>query len=116
VDKLRAALKRGDMTGIAKGYSVLRDQLDEYLKGLEAGKEGDLVTWGPSGTWRKAATNLTKEIMDNVSPYMRTVADKKEGAHGPLRRAVGKVADLNEAIARAEDAPEEDLGLPLNLS
>jgi hypothetical protein len=57
VDKLRATLKRGDMTGIAKGYSILRDQLDEYLEGLEADKEGDLVTLDPSGTWREAATN-----------------------------------------------------------
>jgi hypothetical protein len=46
--------------------------------------------------------------MDKVSPYMRTVAGAKEDALGPLRRAMGKVADLNEAIARMEDAPEEE--------
>jgi hypothetical protein len=61
VDKLRAVLKRGDMTGIAKGYSILGNRLDEYLKGLEANKDWDLVTSDPSGKWREAATNLTKE-------------------------------------------------------
>jgi hypothetical protein len=108
VDKLRATLKRGDMTDIAKGYSILRDQLDEYLEGLEADKEGDLVTSDPSGTWHEAATNLTKEILVKVSPYMRTMASEKEDALGPLRRVMGKVADLNEAIGRVEDAPVEE--------
>ncbi len=42
VDKLWAVLKRGDMTGIDRGYSILKDQLDEYLKDLEANKERGL--------------------------------------------------------------------------
>jgi hypothetical protein len=108
VDKLRAVLKRGDMTGIAKGYSILKDQLDEYIKGLKADKEGDLLISDLSGTWREAAMNLTKDILEKVSPYMRTVASEKEDALGPLRRAMGKVAGLNEAITRVEDAPEEE--------
>jgi hypothetical protein len=96
------------MTGIAKGYSSLKDQLDEYLKDLEADKDGDLVTSDPLGTWRKAATNLTKDILEKVSLCMRTRASTKEDALSPLRRAVGKVVGLNEAIARMEDAPEEE--------
>jgi hypothetical protein len=39
--------------------------------------------------------------------YIRTIADEKEGTLGPLRRIMEKVADLNEAAARAEDEPEE---------
>jgi hypothetical protein len=42
VDKLRIAFKKGDMTGIAKGYNTSKDQLDAYLKGLEADRDGDL--------------------------------------------------------------------------
>jgi hypothetical protein len=45
--------------------------------------------------------------MDKVGPYVRTVADEKEGGLGPLRRIMEKVADLNEAAPRAEDKPEE---------
>jgi hypothetical protein len=45
--------------------------------------------------------------MDKVGPYVRTVADEKKGALGPLRRIMEMVADLNKAVARAEDEPEE---------
>jgi cob(I)alamin adenosyltransferase len=38
---------------------------------------------------------------------MRTAANEKEGAIGPLRIAMGKVAELNKAITMAEDKPEE---------
>jgi hypothetical protein len=107
VDKLWVAFKKGDMIGVAKGYNTLKDQLDAYLKGLEADKDGEVVTSDPTEAWHEAATNLMKEIMDKVSPYMRTAANKKEGALVQLRRAMGKVVDLNEAITRAEDAPEE---------
>jgi methionine aminopeptidase len=108
VDKLRVTSRKGDMTGITKGYSALKDQLDVYFKGLEADKDGDVVSSDPTGAWHKAATALTKEIMDKVSPYMRTAPIEKEGGLGPLRRIMGKVADLNEAAVRAEDAPEEE--------
>jgi hypothetical protein len=36
------------------------------------------------------------------------VADEKEDALGPLRRAMGKVASLNKAVAQAKDALEEE--------
>ncbi len=39
---------------------------------------------------------------------MRTVADEKDDALAPLRRAIEEVANLNEAIAKAEDRPEEE--------
>jgi hypothetical protein len=108
VDKLWVVFRKVDMIGVAKGYNTLKSQLDAYLKGLEANKDGEVVTSDPMGAWHEAATNLTKEIMDKVSPYMRTAANEKEGALVPLRRAMGKVVDLNEAITRAEDAPEEE--------
>jgi hypothetical protein len=108
VDKLRTMLRRGDMTGIARGYRILKDQLDEYLKDLEAKKEGDLVTSDLSGKWREAAMNLTKDILEKVSPYRKTAASEKEDALGPLQKAMGKVAGLNKAIARMEDGPEKE--------
>jgi hypothetical protein len=42
VDKVRAVLRRGDMTGITRGYGILKDQLNEYLKDLEVNKEKGL--------------------------------------------------------------------------
>ncbi len=56
------------------------------------------MTSDPSGKWRKAATSLTKDILEKVGLYGRSVADEKEDALGPLRRAMGKVASLNRAV------------------
>jgi hypothetical protein len=51
---------------------------------------------------------LTQEIMDKVSHYMRTVDDQQEDSLAPLRKAMGEVADLNEAVTRAEGRPKEE--------
>jgi hypothetical protein len=47
VEKLWAASGRGDMAGIARGHEALRDQLNTYLKGLEADKDGEKVSLDP---------------------------------------------------------------------
>ncbi len=107
VEKLWAASSKGDMAGIARECEALRNQLNAYLKALEADKDGEMVSSDPTGTWYRAAMALTKEIMDKVGPYVRTVADQKEGSLGPLRRIVEKVVDMNEAATRAVDEPEE---------
>jgi hypothetical protein len=108
VERLQAASsKGGDMPGIARGHVALKNQLGAYLKDLEADKDGEMVSSDPTGAWYRAAMALMKEIMNKVDPCVRTVADEKEGALGPLRRIMEKLADLNEADAKAEDEPEE---------
>jgi hypothetical protein len=98
------------MASIRQGYEALKDQLGMYLTGLEANKDGEKVSSDsdPMGTWHKAAVELTKEIMDKVSPYMRTVANEKDDLLAPLRRAMEEVANLNGAIAKLEDKPDEE--------
>jgi hypothetical protein len=100
-NNLRAAQKKGDMAGIMRGCEVLRAQLNEYLKGIEADEENG-VTSDPLGKWREAASSLMKDILEKVSLYGRTVADEKEDALGPLQRAMEKVASLSEAIAKVK--------------
>jgi hypothetical protein len=106
-EKLQAASSKGNMAGIARGHGALRDQLNTYFKALKADEEREMVSSYSTGTWYRAIIALTKEIMDKVGPYVRTVADEKEGALGPLRSIMETVADLNEATTRAEDEPEE---------
>ncbi len=89
-----------------RGRSVLSTQLEEYLKGMEA-DEGKDVTSDLLGKWRKAAADLTYDILQQVSRYGKDVASQKEDALGPLRRAIGRVAGLSEAINAAKAAPEE---------
>ncbi len=98
-----AMFKKVDMAGITKGYSSLKDQLDEYFKGLEADAEEDQWTSDPSGMWREAAMRLTKDILTNVGPCLRTVASEREDDRGPLRKAMGKISGLNKDVARMED-------------
>ncbi len=107
VEKLQAASSKGDMAGIARRHGALRDQLNAYLKGLEADKDGERVSSDPTGTWYRAAMALTKEMMDKIGPYLRTEANEKEGALGLLRRIIEKVSDLSKAAARAKDKPVE---------
>ncbi len=107
VDKLRTVQRKGDMAGITGGHRVLKDQLDEDRKDVEADEEGGVAS-SLSGNWREAAISLTKKILEKVGLYGRSVADEKEDALDPLRRAMGKVASLNEAVARMEGASEEE--------
>jgi hypothetical protein len=104
---LRTARRKGDMAGIMRGHGVLTAQLNEYLKNIEADEEGG-VTSDPSGKWCVAALSLTNDILEKVSLYGRSVADEKEDALGLLRRVMGNVASLNEAVAKVKDAPEEE--------
>jgi hypothetical protein len=96
------------MAGIMQGYRALKDQLDTYLEGLEANKVGKKLSLDLLGAWYRAAMELTKEIMDKVSPYMRTVTEEKDDHLAPLRRAMEEVANLNEAVAKTEDKLDEE--------
>jgi hypothetical protein len=51
---------------------------------------------------------LTKEIMNKVSPYMRTVTEEKDDPLAPLRRAMEEVANLDETVAKTEDKLDEE--------
>jgi hypothetical protein len=81
-EKLRVANSKGDMARIARGHDTLKSQLNVYLNSLKADKDGETVSSDPTGAWYKAAMALTKEVLDKVGPYIRTVADEKEGALG----------------------------------
>ncbi len=108
MEKLRAVSRGGNMAGITRRYKALKDQLEVYLGGLEINKDGEKVSSDPLGAWRKAAVELTQEIMDKVSPYMRTVAEKKDDPLAPQRWAMEEVANLSEAVVEAEDMPDDE--------
>jgi hypothetical protein len=88
VSMLQVACKRGDMGGIIREFKTLSDQLQEYLKGIEADEDRD-VTLDPSDRWKKAALDVAGDILQQVSGYGRHVANKKEDALGVSDRASG---------------------------
>jgi hypothetical protein len=108
VEKLWAASRKSNMAGITRGYKALKDQLYMYLVGLETNKDGEKVSSDPLRTWHKAAVELTKKIMDKVSPNMRTVTEEKDDPLAPPKRAMEEVANLSEAVAKLEDKPDEE--------
>jgi hypothetical protein len=60
------------------------------------------------------------DILEQFRGYGKDVANKEEDVLGPLRRAMGRIASLNEAVNVAKAAPEEgelrDLGWKLGLA
>jgi hypothetical protein len=119
LDKFKIAGKRGDMAGLIQTKKALTAQLKEYLRGIEADEEGG-VTSDTTGKWRKAATDLTKDVMEQLNGIGRDVGSEEEDARGPLRRALGRIAALSEAVAQAVPEPEEgglsDLGRKLGVA
>jgi hypothetical protein len=60
------------------------------------------------------------DILEQFRGYGKDVANKEEDVLGPLRRAMGRIASLSEAVNVAKAAPEEgelrDLGRKLGLA
>jgi hypothetical protein len=83
VEKLWVASRRGDVAGIMRGYKALKDQLGMYLTGLEVNRDREKVSSDRLGTWHMAAVELTKELMDKASSYMRMVANEKDDLLAP---------------------------------
>ncbi len=59
------------------------------------------------GKWKKTALGLTKDTMEYLSRMGRDVGAEGKGALGPLRRALGRVASLGEAVTKGVIEPEE---------
>ncbi len=108
VEKLCAAWKGGDMAGITHEYKALKDQLDRYLRELEANKDRERVPSDPTAAWCRAATELMREVMRKVGASMEKEVEEEGGPLAPLRKAMEGIVDLNEAIAKLENKPGED--------
>jgi hypothetical protein len=60
-----------------------------------------------TGKWKKTALDLTKDAMEYLSEVGRVVGAEDKDALGPLRRALGRVASLSEAVTTGVLEPEE---------
>jgi hypothetical protein len=77
------------------------------------------VSSNTTGKWKKAAADLTDNILTELK-MGRDMGSEEEDALGPLRRAMGRIAGLSEAINQPKAAPEEgmlmDLGRKLGVA
>ncbi len=106
VSKFKTARGKGDMASLMRVKAALSAQLKKYLDDIEADKE-DRVSSDVTGKWKKAAQDLTKNAMEYLNGRGRDVGTEGEDALGPLRRVLGKVASLSEAVNLGVSEPEE---------
>jgi hypothetical protein len=106
VSKFKVARAQGNMANLMRVKEALSAQLKKYLEDIEADVEGG-VSSDVTGKWKKAALDLTKDAMEHLSGIGRDVGTEGEDALGPLRRAMGKVASLGEAVTSGVVEPEE---------
>jgi hypothetical protein len=106
VSKFKIASEEGDMAGLMRVKAALSAQLKKYLDDIETDKE-DGVSSDVTGKWKRVALDLTKDAMVRLGGMGRDVCAEGEDALGPLRRALGKLASLCEAMICGVSEPDE---------
>jgi hypothetical protein len=82
VGKLKEAGKWGDMASLMGVCEALAAQLKKYLKGIETDEE-DGVSSELTGKWKKAAADLTDDILEELKGFGRDVAPRRRMLWGP---------------------------------
>jgi hypothetical protein len=107
VSKCAAAREKGNMADLMRVKEALPPLLSKYLKDLEADeKEGlspDVIE-----KWKQAALNLTEDVLKYLGQLGVNPASGPDDALGPLRRAIGKIATLNETVTKGVQEPDEE--------
>jgi hypothetical protein len=107
VIKYAIAMIQGKMADLMRVKQALPPLLQKYLEDLEAdereGLSSDIVE-----KWRQDALDLTQDAMKYVSKLGTAEGSAPEGVLGPLRRAIGKVATLFEAVTKGVQEPDEE--------
>jgi hypothetical protein len=107
VSKCAVAKDQGNMADLMRVKDALPPLLLKYLEELEADeKEGlapDMVE-----KWRQAALDLTEDVMKYVGRLGTGPSSASEGALGPLKRAIKKMATLSKAVTLAVREPEQE--------
>jgi hypothetical protein len=106
VNKFKTPKAKGNMADLMRVKRDLPAQLGKYLIDIEA-DEGEGVSSDATEKWKKAALSLTKDAMEFLSGLGRDVGSAEEDALDPLRRAIGKVAMLSEAVTKGVLEPDE---------
>ncbi len=107
VSRCAVAKDKGNMADLMKVKEALPPLLLKYLEDLEADeKEGlspDVIK-----KRRQAALDLAEDVMKYVGQLGVNPASGPEGVLRPLRRAIGKIATLSEAVTMGVQEPDEE--------
>ncbi len=107
VSKCAVAREKGNMADLMRVKEALPPLLSKYLKDLEADeKEGlspDVVE-----KWKQAALDLTEDVMKYLGRLGVNPSSGPDDILGPLRRVIGKIATLSEAVTKGVQEPDEE--------
>jgi hypothetical protein len=106
VNNFKAAKAQGNMAVLMRVKWVLSAQLKKYLEDIET-DEGEGISSDVTGKWKRIALGLTKDATEYLSGIGRNVGAAEEDALGPLRRAIGRVATLGNAVTKGVSEPDE---------
>jgi hypothetical protein len=107
VTKYVTAKGKGNNANLMEVKQTLPNLLTGYLKDLEMDKKDGLSS-DVIETWKQAALDITKDALEYLDHFGVDPASRPDDALGPLRKAIGKVAALTEAVAKGVQEPDEE--------
>jgi hypothetical protein len=107
VAKYVTAKGKGNNANLMEVKQTLPNLLTEYLKDLEM-DEKDGLSSDVVETWKQAALDITKDAMEYLNHFGVDPASRPDDALGPLKKAIGKVVTLAEAMTKGVQEPDEE--------
>ncbi len=107
MSKCVTAKERGNNADLMRVKQALPTLLSKYLKDLEM-DEKDGLSSDVVKTWKQVALDLTKDVLEYVGHIGVDPASRPDDALGPLRKAIGKIASLTEAVTKGVQEPDEE--------
>jgi hypothetical protein len=108
VTRYVGAKGKGNNADLMRVKQTVPNLMADYMKNLEA-DEKDGLSSNIVKTWKEAALDIARDALEYLSNFSEgDPASRPDDALGPLRKAVGKVAALTEAVAKGVQDPVEE--------
>jgi hypothetical protein len=107
VRKCTTAKKKGNNADLMSVKQALPALLSKYLKDPET-DEKDGLSSDVVETWKQAALDLTGDVLKYVGQLGVNPASGPDDTLRPLRKAIGKIASLAEAVSTGVQEPDEE--------
>jgi hypothetical protein len=107
VTKYVAAKGKGINADLMRVKQGLPNLVAKYMKDLET-DEKDGLSSDIIETWKEAALDIARDALEYFNHFGRDPASRPDDAVGPLRKAIGKVTALAEAVTKGVQEPDEE--------
>jgi hypothetical protein len=107
VTKYVAAKGKGNNADLMRVKQALPNLMADYMKNLET-DEKDGLSSDMVETWKEAALDIARDALEYLNHFGKDPASRPDDVLGPLRKAIGKVAALTEAVTKGVQEPDEE--------